>query len=88
MVTSMATGTDTTKVVRPERVMPSITLTLRTTRRETAATISIWEIETNTSRDIEPDIKVAMMTPSTIVPEGSLRSMAVKTLAKVDETVM
>jgi hypothetical protein len=88
MATSMATGMDTTKVVKPEKITPSITLKLRTIRKGIAATTSTWEIETNTSRDIGLAIKVAMTMPSTIVREGSLRSMAVKTLAKIEETVM
>jgi len=78
----MGTGTATTKVVKAEKVMPNITLKPRTTRREIAATTNTWAIETNISKDIELDIKAAMMTPIIIVREGSLRSMAVKTLAK------
>jgi hypothetical protein len=83
MAMSMGTGTATTKVVKVEKIMPSITLKPRTTRRGIAATTSTWAIEMNISKDIELDIKAAMMTPIIIVRESSLRSMAVKTLASV-----
>ena len=72
--------------MKPEKAKPSTTLKLRTTRKEIAATTSTWEMETNISKDIELDIKAATMTPSTVVREGLLRSMAELTIR--DETVM
>jgi hypothetical protein len=84
----MATETDTTTGVTAEKVMPSITLKLRTIRKEIAATTSTWEIKANTSRDIELGIRAVMTTPSIIVPAGSLRYTAVKRLARVDGIAM
>jgi hypothetical protein len=86
MVTSMATETDTSKGVMLEKITPSISLKPKTIKREIAATTSTWEIGTNTSKDIELDIKVATTTPFIIVRAGLLRYMAVKRLAKVDGT--
>src|SRR5262245_27097211 len=83
MAMSTAIETGTTMDGKTNVITLSIIWKLRTTKRGTAATTSIWETRTSISKDIEADIRTATTTPTTAGLRGLPRSTLVKAFPKL-----